>query len=174
MPVSSSHGRRGAENFRADELPTVDPAALTAPDRDPTTGRFAPGNAASRLRALKRRAKSLPWLDEARCEPWLAPYVVAAKEHAADLLADLPRDAGPLLAPVAEELAGARVVYRALLARGLEGDPGALESARAWLRECRQHALALEGLSRKPLPRGEGAELDLSKIIEAASQERPR
>jgi hypothetical protein len=156
MPLSKSHGETHAENFRADELPSVDPAALAEPDRDPNTGRFKPGNAASRLRTLKRQAKALPWLDESRCEPWLRPFVVAAKQHAADLLADLPRDAGPLLAPVAEELAGARIVYRALLAKGLEGDPAALESARAWLREARQHALALEGLSRKPAPKGEG------------------
>jgi hypothetical protein len=158
MPVRSSHLRPGAENFRTDELPDVDPAALAAPDRDPETGRFTPGNAASRLRTLKRQAKALPWLDEARCEPWLAPYVVAAKEHAADLLADLPRDAGPLLAPIAEELAGARVVYRALLAKGLEGDAKALESARGWLREVRQHALALEGLARKPLAKPDGGD----------------
>lgn len=156
MPVRFSHGRPHAESPRADELPVIDAAALTAPDRDPQTGKFTAGNAASRLRTLKRQARALPWLDESRCEPWLRPFVVAAKDHAADLLAELPRDAGPLLAPVAEELAGARIVYRALLARGLEGDPAALESARAWLREARQHALALEGLARKPLPKGEG------------------
>ena len=173
MPLSKSHGRTGAENFRADELPSLDPAALTAPDRDPSTGRFVPGNAASRLKALKRRARALPWLDEARCAPELAPYVVAAKEHAADLLADLPRDAGPLLGPVAEELAGARIVYRALLAKGLEGDPAALDAAKAWLRECRQHALALEGLSRKPAPKGDDADNKLPRWFEVEAKDTP-
>lgn len=151
MPIRTSHGRAVAENHRADKLPNIDAAAAAAPDRDPHTGRFVPGNSASRRRKLLKVARSLPWLDEAACEPWLAPYVRAAKAHAVDLLETLP-PGGALLSPVAEELATARVIVRALMAKGLQGDAKALEAARAWFREARQHALALEGMARKPLP----------------------
>lgn len=166
MPLSTSHGKVRAENFRTDELPKVDPAALTAAERDPKTGRFTPGNAVSRRRKLIAHARALPWLDEARCEPWMASYVRAGKAHAVDIMASLP-PGNALLSPLAEELASARIVYRALLARGLEGDQAALDAAKGWLRESRQHALALEGMARK-VGAEEGNTLNLSAVIEAS------
>lgn len=159
MPVNRSHGKPRAEGFRHDGLPSVDPAALTAPERDAETGRFVPGNAASRRRKLIKTARALPWLDPGRCEPWLRPYVQAARDHSVDLLATLPAGE-PLLAGLAEEVAVTRVVARALLARGLEGDPAALEAARGWLRDARQGALSLAGLARGVEPADED---DLAK-----------
>lgn len=166
MPVSSSHGKRRPENFRSNKLPTFDPAEVAVPDRDPKTGRFAPGNSTSRRRKLIRVARSLPWLDESACEPWLAPYVVAAKQHAVDLLDSLP-PGGALLSPLAEELATARVIVRALLAKGMQGDAKALEDARAWFREARQHALALEGMARRPIEPDRERE-DIHRAVEKA------
>lgn len=151
MPVSTSHGKPRAETPRARDLPATPDAATTAPDRDPHTGRFVPGNVASRRRALKRIGKQLAWLKPDQLAPWAAPYADAARAHAGDLLAELGA-VGPLVSPLAEELASARLVYRALLALGLAGDQDALDAARGWLRECRQLGITLKALSADSMP----------------------
>lgn len=146
--VERSHGKLRVR-ATADRLPEPPASGLAAPDRDPTTGQFQPGNTASRRRKIKRLAKSLPWLKPADAEEWLRPFLVAAKSHAVDLLADVA-DHGPVVAGVAEELALARVVARALIAEGARkgGDPKALNDARQWMREARQFALTLSHLVR--------------------------
>lgn len=147
MPLRTSHGKLRVESPRPRELPDTPTAATTAPDRDPHTGRFVRGNGASRRRALKRVARQLPWLRPEDCAEWVRPYITSTREHAVELLESL-KSTGPLASPLAEELATARLVYRALLQLGLAGDLKALEAARAWLREARQHAVAFEALAR--------------------------
>jgi hypothetical protein len=147
MPVSHSHGKSRAEAPRARDLPATPNAVHTVPDRDPHSGRFTAGNAASRRRTLKRAGKQLAFLSPDKLAPWAQPYAEAAREHAGDLLADLGM-VGPMASPLAEELASARLVYRALLALGLAGDIAALAEARQWLREARQTAITLEALAR--------------------------
>lgn len=143
-PIEVSQDELRPRNYAPSALPA---AATAAPDRDPRTGRFQPGNQVSRRRKLLRIARSLPWLDAEKCEEWARPYVHGTKAHAVELLAELPVQ-NAMVNPLAEELAAARMVFRGLLALGLAGDGKALEAARAWFREARQHALALEGMAR--------------------------
>lgn len=151
--VQQSHGLPRAETPRARELPDTPSTALTASDRDPHTGRFRRGNQASRRRRAKQLARQLPWLDPERCAEWARPYIGAAREHAESLLAEAG-GTGSMISPMAEELATARLVYRALLQLGLAGDLDALESARKWLQQARQHALTLEHALRAQAAEG--------------------
>lgn len=146
MPISRSHGRSGPENFRPDELGTPPPkTGETVPERDGETGRFKPGNRAARRRRLKQAAGRLGAMDPDKCESWLRPFVVEAKAHAAKLLADIEYQTEELSAVVVE-LAEARAMRAALMRLGSEGDLEARQEARHWLREVRQHAIALRGL----------------------------
>lgn len=135
------------ERRRRQGRPGSPAAGLAAPDRD-RNGRFAPGNQVARLKVLKRRAHELPWLDPGEVEDWLRPFVEAAREDLATLLRDLPSSSA-LVNGVAEELVAARVVARALIARGLDGDDEALERSRQWLREARQHADTLKRVTKE-------------------------
>ena len=171
--IERSQGELRPRNYGADRLPKMPTAGLTAAERDPTTGQFRPGNTVSRRRKIRRIAKSLPWLDPNEAEPWLAPFLRAAKEHAVDLLAEVS-DLGPIVAGVAEELALARVMARALVQLGAKGDRKALEEARGWLREARQAALALEGLARDraALQSNAAEQADIAKLLQVAAQPR--
>jgi len=144
MPIERSHGEERAQNWRVDELPpAIANTDVTAPDRDENTGRFVPGNAASRRRKLKGAAKVLVSLDPAHCDPWLRPSIELAVTHATDIIAGLPVQSAALNA-LAVDTATATAVYRGLLALGAQGDAKALSEARAWLREARQRCVSMK------------------------------
>lgn len=168
MPVTRQHRQPYPEAPRARDLPDTPVTAAAGSDRDPRTGRFQPGNTASRRRAFIRIARQLPWLDADQCAEWVRPYITSTREHAADLLADLGA-AGPLASPLAEELATARLVYRALLQLGLTGDMEALEAARSWLREARQTAITLEHMARQHRAEQPATNPVLQRILDAGS-----
>jgi hypothetical protein len=146
-PISKSHDRDGVENFRSDELGTPPPkTAKTGPKKD-AKGRFAKGGPGGpgRRAKLKKLAGRLGALDPDTCEPWLRRFIVEARQHAADVLGDLPFKTAELSA-VATELAEARAMRAGLMFLGSQGDVEARAEARHWLREVRQHQLALRGL----------------------------
>ena len=148
MPISRSHEAKRAENFRPDGLGQPPPkTGVAAPFKDASTGRFVKGNKAAKRKRLKKVAGRLGALDPATAAPWLRPWILEAREHAAKLLADLPFQTEELSA-VAVELAEARAMRAALmrLASDGEGDDEARVEARHWLREARQHAIAFRGL----------------------------
>jgi hypothetical protein len=147
-PTSHKDGVARPENFRVDELGhPPKKTANTGPKKHPVTGRFVKGGPGGpgRRRTLKEHAGRLGALDPTTCEDWLRRWVVEARAHAADLVAELPYRT-PELCAVATELAEARALRAALTSLGSQGDAGAREESRHWLRECRQHALCLRGL----------------------------
>lgn len=148
MPLQRSQGQRRPAVWRVDELPRLPATAGAAPDRDPSTGRFAKGNSASRHRKLKSVARALVGLNPAVCDPWLRPYVTLAAGEAQRILDELPAR-GAAIDGLAIDCATAQAVYRGLLALGAQGDREALAEARQWLREHRTTLIALEGLARE-------------------------
>lgn len=152
-------------------------AALAAPHRDPSSGRFCPGNPGGRLRQVaalgREQAESLLRLAIDDVAPWLRPHLQAAQQHAQQLVDALAVTSPELVALCGDE-AKARLLAAACLTEGSRVDcPRETsaewrEEARAWLREARQIALTRRGLARDtPKP----AHNPLLAAIEAAGAE---
>jgi len=139
MPIRRNQGKLYPENYRALGLPGN---AASGAQRGPKGG--YPG----RRRTLKSLARSIPWLKPEETVDWLRPFVAAAQEHAFDLAYELGEDQSASLNPLITELASARMIYQAQLSLAAAGDRKALAEARSWLKECRAHALAFEGMRR--------------------------
>jgi hypothetical protein len=130
----------------------LDPStALTVPQRDPRTGKFAPGNTASRLRALKAGARHLIGLDPSKVAPWARGFVALANTDARRLVEEHGIVDDTALVRLAENAALANAVARGLAVLGLqgEGNRAALAEAKAWAQEFRQGLLTLKAESRE-------------------------
>jgi hypothetical protein len=131
---------------------------LAGPYKDPATGRWLPGNSASRLRALKRAPK-LTTLNPAACAPWARPFVELAQREASELAAEVAADGSASLLGFAEDAATAVAMHRAFLAIAMSPDTdpstrdSALNEARMWMKERRQELLSLRAEARAGLPR---------------------
>jgi hypothetical protein len=118
---------------------------------DPKTGRFAVGNTAARLRALKAGARHLIGLDPAKCAPWARGFVAVANADARRLVEEHGVQDDTALVRQAENVALANAVARGLAVLGLqgEGDRAALAEAKAWMQEHRQGLLTLKAEARE-------------------------
>lgn len=169
VDIQWSHGRPRTELRRPVDggtppLPPAENTALSAPVNDKATGRFLPGNQASRRRRLKAKAKGIHTINPEKCESWLQPHVVAGIEHGLALLA---RFTDPILAPLAGIAADALIVYRGLIALGAAGDAIALREARAWAKEYRGYVRELCALAALQLEQDQKETLAAS-FFEAA------
>lgn len=172
MPIETSQGKRRVTNHR---LPRFPKSAISAPDHDPKTGRFVKGNRAGRRKrrdALIKAGKTLSWFDAEQVEVWLRPLIEDARNHASQLISELHEQTA-LLAPMCEELASARLIYRGLLSMGIAGDKVALREARSWLRECRSLGLAVEGLNRTATTDPPEDNRGLTWLIESEAEDQP-
>jgi hypothetical protein len=126
-------------------------AALTAPQRNPKTGRFAPGNTASRLRALKMGARHLIGLDPSKCAPWARQFVELANADAKRLVGEHDCADDTALVRLCENVALANAVARALAVLGLQGEGNreALLESKQWFTEHRQELLSLRAEARE-------------------------
>lgn len=159
--VEVSHDKRRPRNFAAGDLPEP---LDTAPQQDPTTKQFLPGNDLWRRRLQKRveaEARKLPHLSPDKASEQLAPFVVWALGHMSDLVGGAAMDANEVA--LAEELTIVRAVLRFEASQFFAGVPKAGERLRFWLRDARQQALAFEGITR--LPSGsDGDDDDVSQL----------
>ena len=141
-------------------------AVLAAPLRDPSTGRFQPGNDFSRLRTLKAAYDvGFVGLNPDKVSPWLRPFVELARRDASRLIEEVGAEGSPSLTGLAEATANAQAFARGLLAAGAEGDAEAMEAARHWLREYRQLLLALRAEARTPLRAQDLPAVDAHAIV---------
>lgn len=148
MTLEWSHGRRRpvARDAHGD-VPSLPPAEESAPERDPSNGRFLPANRAARRRTLKRVVKGLHTLNPTAVATWLRPYAELSATYALELAGTMPEH--PALLALAGDAADARAVARGLLALAAQGDADALAEARAWLREHRAIVATLAALSKE-------------------------
>lgn len=170
MTVERSQGKPCPRPPRPGEHAMTAETALTAPIRDPQTGRFVPGNNAARLRALKRAAK-LTTLNPSSCATWARPFVELAHKRAVELVEELGAECSPSLMGFAEAAATADAMHRAYLAIALSPDSdtrtrdAAASEARHWLREHRQSLLSLRGEARAGVPERANDGDDLGALL---------
>lgn len=143
IEIEDSHGRPRVQTRGIDPLP---PRAAPAPTegKDPSTGRFAAGNALAKRRAIKRHAKGLATLNPKECAPWLAPFASLGAEYAVSLA---ERFDDPVLARLVGACADAASVTSALMSLAAKGDMTALAEARKWSQESRAILTTLTALS---------------------------
>lgn len=157
MSVETSQGKRRPRVPRPGEGAIVPATVLAGPFKDPATGRFLPGNQASRLRALKTPTR-LTTLNPAACAPWARPFVELAQGEASKLVTEVGAETSPSLMAFAEDAATAVALHRAFLAIALdektdaETKEAALGEARMWLKERRQSLLSLRAEARAQVP----------------------
>jgi hypothetical protein len=121
MTVETQQGRRRARTPRPGEGAVTADTVLAGPFKDAATGRFLPGNAAARLRGLKRAPK-LTTLNPAACAPWARPFVELAQREASELAAEVGAEVSASLVGFAEGAATAVAMHRAFLAIALAPD----------------------------------------------------
>lgn len=141
--IERSHGKPRPRTPSPGSNPVDAETALTAPWREPGTGRFVKGNRAATLRTVKARPAALLTINPAMCAEWIRPVVERCQ-------ADLTRivEAHGIaeevdLVAIAEGFVTATAMFRAYSGLAAQGNADAAGEARAWLREARQALLTL-------------------------------
>lgn len=174
MAVETQQGKPRPRNPRPGEGAPTSNAVLAGPSHDPKTGRFVPGNQASRLRALKRTQR-LGTLDPSQCAPWARDAVELAHEEALRLVAEVGAECSESLKGFATDAAEAHAMYRALMRIALDPETDAktkveaLDDARMWMKEHRAALLCLRAEARAGLPERDNGEDWLDDAADGAT-----